>query len=267
MQVLACLRPIARKREPVGAWPVRRNVAEIVRRRLVAKKPACCAPKRVAVRVNGGLARRGASAPPPARNSARCVGLSGSSTEQDRPRPRGRESVPSTLVTLARKGGRVERAGPGAGNGKGSYEGPLTVEGISDRLEARAFTSACFSNGLGRRLVRQRQRCQRSDRSRASLTIHVFDDVVRRFEAIRRSDAGRRETSPSLVMLHGARDSVGRPRDESRVREPGTCEVRVLVIRTSGRRRLDASRVLSASGSQGLVAREGASLEEARDAA
>jgi hypothetical protein len=90
---------------------------------------------------------------------------------------------------------------------------------------------------------------------------HVLD-------AIRRSGQGRRETSSPPVMLRGALDSAGRPRSESCASEPGTHEMRVHVVRLGGRHRLDASRVFSTGGSQGLlVIREGASREEVRSTA
>jgi len=61
---------------------------------------------------------------------------------------------------------------------------------------------------------------------------------------------------------------VGRPRYESGVSEPGTHEVRVHVVRLSGRHRLDALRVFSTARLQGrLVNREGASQEEVRSIA
>jgi len=66
-------------------------------------------------------------------------------------------------------------------------------------------------------------------------------------------------------MPGGALVSVGRPRSESCVREPGTREVRVHTVRLGGRHRSDASRVFSTGRSQGLlVNREGASQEEVR---
>jgi hypothetical protein len=68
-------------------------------------------------------------------------------------------------------------------------------------------------------------------------------------------------------MLHGALDSVGRPRCESGESELGTHEVRVHVIRMGGRHRLDASRVFFAWRSQGLLVTEGASQEEVRSTA
>jgi hypothetical protein len=71
--------------------------------------------------------------------------------------------------------------------------------------------------------------------------------------SIRRSGPGRRETFGSPVMLHGALDSVGRPRSESCESEPGTREVRVHAVRMGGRHRLDASRVFSPAESQGFV--------------
>jgi hypothetical protein len=84
----------------------------------------------------------------------------------------------------------------------------------------------------------------------------------------RRSGHGRRETSGPPVIPHGALDSVGRPRGESRESEPGTREVRVHAVRLGGRHRLDASRVFSAGRPQGLLAiREGASREEVRSTA
>jgi hypothetical protein len=71
-------------------------------------------------------------------------------------------------------------------------------------------------------------------------------------------------------MSRGALVSAGRPRGESRGSEPGTHEVRVHVIQTGGRSRLDASRVLSAGRSQGLLAQHrslaGKKLEALPDA-
>lgn len=85
------------------------------------------------------------------------------------------------------------------------------------------------------------------------------------FGAIHRSGCGRRESPLPPAILHGAQDSVGCPRGESRDSGPGTHEVRVHAVRLGGRRRLDASSVLSAGRLQGLVAREGASRKEARN--
>jgi hypothetical protein len=68
-------------------------------------------------------------------------------------------------------------------------------------------------------------------------------------------------------MLHGALDSVGRPRCESGESELGTHEVRVHVIRMGGRHRLDASRVFFTWRSQDLLVLEGASQEEVRSTA
>jgi hypothetical protein len=69
-------------------------------------------------------------------------------------------------------------------------------------------------------------------------------------------------------MPRGALDSVGRPRRESGVSEPGTREVRVHAVRLGGRHRSDASRVFSTGRSQDLlVNREGASREEVRSTA
>jgi hypothetical protein len=87
------------------------------------------------------------------------------------------------------------------------------------------------------------------------------------FGAIRRSGCGWREPSLPPALPHGAKDSVGCPRDESRESGLGTREVRVHVVRLGGRRRLDASRVLSAGRSRGLVASQGASRKEARSTA
>jgi hypothetical protein len=85
---------------------------------------------------------------------------------------------------------------------------------------------------------------------------------------IRRSGLGRRETSGPPVVPHGALDSVGTARGESRESAPGTREVRVHAVRLGGRHRLDASRVFSTGRSQGLlVTREGASREEVRSTA
>jgi hypothetical protein len=87
---------------------------------------------------------------------------------------------------------------------------------------------------------------------------------------IRRSGRGCRETPGPPVMSRGALVSAGRPRGESRGSEPGTHEVRVHVIQTGGRSRLDASRVLSAGRSQGLLAQHrslaGKKLEALPDA-
>jgi len=53
-------RPCKEKREPRFGCPyVVKAVAEVVRRYRVSNTHARSAPKRVAVRVNGGLARRG----------------------------------------------------------------------------------------------------------------------------------------------------------------------------------------------------------------
>jgi hypothetical protein len=121
---------------------------------------------------------------------------------------------------------------------------------------------------------RLRQECQRYDRIStvggtcprrgSALCGHGFTCSM----TVRRSGRGRRETSSPPVMLHGALDSVGRPRSESCVSEPGTREMRVHVVRLGGIHRLDASRVFSTGRSQGLlVAREGASREEVRSTA
>ena len=64
----------------------------------------------------------------------------------------------------------------------------------------------------------------------------------------------RRENARSPGQAAQSPDSAGRPRSESCGSEPGTREVRVHVSRTGGRSRLDASRVLLAGRSQGLVA-------------
>jgi hypothetical protein len=75
---------------------------------------------------------------------------------------------------------------------------------------------------------------------------------------------GRRETLGPPEMLRGALDSAGRPRCESGESDPGTHEVRVHAVRLGGRSRLDALRVFFAGRSQGLLEKEGASLEEVR---
>jgi len=87
------------------------------------------------------------------------------------------------------------------------------------------------------------------------------------FGAIHRSGRGRRESPLPPVLPRRAKDSVGCPHGESRDSGPGTHEVRVHAVRLGGRSRLDASRVLSAGRSQGLVASQGASLKEARSTA
>jgi hypothetical protein len=70
---------------------------------------------------------------------------------------------------------------------------------------------------------------------------------------IRRSGLGRRETSGPPIVPHGALDSVGTARGESRESESGTREVRVHAVRLGGRNRSDASRVFSTGRSQGLL--------------
>jgi len=74
---------------------------------------------------------------------------------------------------------------------------------------------------------------------------------------IHRSGRGRRESPLPPVLPHGAKDSVGCPRGESRDSGPGTHEVRVHAVRLGGRSRLDASSVLDAGRSKGLVANLG----------
>jgi hypothetical protein len=86
---------------------------------------------------------------------------------------------------------------------------------------------------------------------------------IRSTEAV----SGVVKTSGPSAIPRGALDSVGCPRSESCESELGTREVRVHASRSGGRRRLDASRVFYAGRSQGLVAREGASQEEAREPA
>jgi hypothetical protein len=74
---------------------------------------------------------------------------------------------------------------------------------------------------------------------------------------IRRSGLGGRETSSPPIVLHGAQDSVGRPRCESGESESGTHEVRVHAVRLGGRRRLDASRVFFTGRLQDLLVTRG----------
>lgn len=81
---------------------------------------------------------------------------------------------------------------------------------------------------------------------------------------IRRSGRGWREPPLPPAAPHGAADSVGSPRGESRDSGLGTREVRVHASRTSGRSRWNVSRVLSVGRSQGLVASQGASQKDAR---
>jgi hypothetical protein len=82
---------------------------------------------------------------------------------------------------------------------------------------------------------------------------------------IRRSGLGRRETFGPPEIPHGALVSLGCPRRESGMSDPGTREVRVHAVRLGGRSRLDASRVfMSERSRKGLLVIEGASQEEVR---
>ena len=71
--------------------------------------------------------------------------------------------------------------------------------------------------------------------------------------SIRRSGLGRRENARSSGHTAQSPNSAGCPRSESCGSEPETREVRVHASRTGGRSRSDASRVLLAGRSQGLV--------------
>lgn len=122
-----------------------------------------------------------------------------------------------------------------------------------------------------------RQRCQRSRRSerrgsnRPTFVARIREDDgteirVRSVEAEAVSGVVK-TPGPSVMPRDNLGLSRGVPDRESGSSEPGTDGERVHVIRSGGRSRLDASRVFRAGRSQGLVEREGASLEEARSAA
>ena len=107
----------------------------------------------------------------------------------------------------------------------------------------------------------RRQGCQRLDRiahrgkkhARARKEPQAFFEVRAR-SSIRRSGLERRETLGPPVTAAQSPNSAGPPRSASCGSEPGTREVRVHASRTGGRSRSDASRVLLAGRSQGLVA-------------
>jgi len=162
------------------------------------------------------------------------------------------------------------------------------MEGISGRHEPSAFTSRRSRRPWrllhapkrrrrpahsGRKRGR-RQRCQRLDRSRAPWEENAH---ARRFgrpttcrarkpnvtrkpkrvsSTIRRSVSDAVKVSGSPVKSFGAQS----PRDvhaaKAAAAQPGTYEVRVHAVRLGGRSRSDASRVLSAGRSQGLVAKQ-----------
>jgi len=110
----------------------------------------------------------------------------------------------------------------------------------------------------------------RERRGKKTPTLHLVTERGQRRSRIteaRRSGLGRRETSCPPVTQYGALVSVEHPRCESGESEPGTHEVRVHAVRLGGRSWLDASRVLFAGRSQGLLAEEGASQEEVRNTA
>jgi hypothetical protein len=156
----------------------------------------------------------------------------------------------------------------------GSYEGSLPMEGIPD-LTSRSLSRANGHGGLGCSFEtsnvgegytevakERRQGCQRLDRTRApweetpTLTsaspmrgIECPPDPPKRL--------GRRENARFPGQVARTPKSARRPRGESRGRLPGTCEVRVHAVRSGGRGRSDASRVLFAGRSQGLVADTG----------
>ena len=83
-----------------------------------------------------------------------------------------------------------------------------------------------------------------------------------------RSGSGVVKTpAPSVMPRDDLGSSRGVPGRESDSREPGTYGRTGNRFRSGGRSRSDASRVFRAGRSQGLVEREGASLEEARSTA
>jgi hypothetical protein len=134
----------------------------------------------------------------------------------------------------------------------------LPHDGRLDRLERSAKATPTFrergrgdrgvrgsiaSGAVGRKRPRSTPRLQKSRNRGSACPVSV-----------RQSGRGCRETPGPPVMSRGALVSAGLPRGESRDSEPGTHEVRVHVIQTGGRSRLDASRVLSAGRSQDLLA-------------
>lgn len=106
---------------------------------------------------------------------------------------------------------------------------------------------------------RQRPRSHAVDMSRPRSTRPTRDDLSDSVLSgtIHRSGRGRRESPLPPAIPHGAKDSVGCPRGESRDSGSGTHEVRVHAVRLGGRSRLDASSVLDAGRSKGLVANLG----------
>jgi len=117
----------------------------------------------------------------------------------------------------------------------------------------RGVRGSVASGAVGIKRPRSHPRQKRESRHRVS--------ECRPAEA---DQSGVVKTLGPPVKSHGALDSVGRPRGESRDSEPGTREVRVHVDCSGGRSRSDASRVLAAGRSQGFVAEQGTSREEAR---
>jgi hypothetical protein len=116
------------------------------------------------------------------------------------------------------------------------------VKGVRDRSVRGSIASAPWEENAHARDSQRRSQ----DRE------HEYQRCM----TIRRSDLGWREPSGSLVSPRGAQDSAGCPRHESGVREPGTLEVQVHVVRLGGRYRSDTSRVFSTGRSQGLLVNE-----------
>jgi hypothetical protein len=124
----------------------------------------------------------------------------------------------------------------------------------------------------------RRQRCQRLDRNgrrgntTPTLAIHASKKRCAETRqgsacpaAIRRSVHECRETLGPPVKPHGAKDSVGCPRGDSRGVKRDRARYGYTHHHSGGRSRSDASRALSASRSQALVEeKQGASQKEAR---
>jgi hypothetical protein len=156
----------------------------------------------------------------------------------------------------------------------GSYEGSLAMEGIPD-LTSRSLSRANGHGGLGgsfgtsnvwRRLHGGREgeatgmSEARSQEGTVGRNAHAhIGNPMRGIECPPDPPKrlGRRENARFPGQVARTPKSARRPRGESRGRLPGTCEVRVHAVRSGGRGRSDASRVLFAGRSQGLVADTG----------
>ena len=136
-------------------------------------------------------------------------------------------------------------------------------------VHARRRVNARGNEGEATGVSEARSHRRRGTKTPTLLAVAARQNTTRSASgmSIRQSGLERRETLGPPVLPRRARDSARYPRGESRGSEPGTHEVRVHVVRSSGRRRLDASRVFSSAGSQVPVEEEGASPEEVRSTA